>query len=142
MRIQPASGEVSTPIATSAFTARGVRPSPQTFSRGKAVFSSTSTSRPVRARWYAVAEPAGPAPTTMTSASASLGAGRFTERGSLVTCEDFHERLGSSYGERVARCRATMPPLRFRQPTPAQPARPITAASAGWSGQSRIDSAR
>ena len=41
---QPASSRVSMPIATSCLTARGVRPSPQTFSRGNAVFSSSSTS--------------------------------------------------------------------------------------------------
>ena len=39
------------PSTTSDRTARGVRPSPQTFSRGNAVFSSSSTSWPARARW-------------------------------------------------------------------------------------------
>ena len=73
LRTQPLAGLVSTPIATSCLTARGVSPSPQTFSRGNAVFSSTRTSRPCRARWYAVALPAGPAPTTMTSASYGAG---------------------------------------------------------------------
>ena len=38
------------PRATSSLTPRGVRPSPQTFSRGKAVFSSSTTCRPARAR--------------------------------------------------------------------------------------------
>ncbi len=57
------------PMSISVFTARGVSPSPQTFSRGKEVFSSSSTSRPVWASAWAVALPPGPAPTTMTSAS-------------------------------------------------------------------------
>ena len=56
------------PMATSCLVARGVRPSPQTFSLGNSVFSSSRTSRPDLARWYAVVEPAGPAPTTITSA--------------------------------------------------------------------------
>ena len=43
---------------------------------------------------------------------------------------------------RVARCRATMPPVRSRQATSAQPAPCSRRASAGWSGQARIDSAR
>ena len=48
---QPACSLVSMPMATSDFTARGVSPSPQTFSRGNAVFSSSATSSPLRARW-------------------------------------------------------------------------------------------
>ena len=56
------------PIRTSWRTARGVNPSPQTFSRGNSVFSSNNTDRPCRARWYAADEPPGPAPTTTTSA--------------------------------------------------------------------------
>src|SRR4051812_47255988 len=67
-RIQPAAGDVSTPRSWSALTPRGVSPSPQTFSRGKAAFSRTTTSRPARASQYAALEPAGPAPTTITSA--------------------------------------------------------------------------
>ncbi len=50
LRIQPSSGRIGTPIATSSRTERGVNPSPQTFSRGNAVFSSTSTSTPAVAR--------------------------------------------------------------------------------------------
>src|SRR6185437_14992721 len=46
----------------------GVNPSPQTFSRGNVVFSSTSTSSPAVASQYAALLPDGPAPTTMTSA--------------------------------------------------------------------------
>ncbi len=49
-RSQPSLSGSGTPIAVSALTARGVRPSPQTFSRGKWLFSSTSTSRPALAR--------------------------------------------------------------------------------------------
>ena len=41
---------VSTPMRMSSETARGVSPSPQTLSRGKADFSRTTTSRPVWAR--------------------------------------------------------------------------------------------
>src|SRR5690349_16257283 len=70
---QPALGETSIPMSTSCLTARGVRPSPQTFSLGKADFSSSSTSSPALARWYAVVDPAGPAPTTITSALPSTG---------------------------------------------------------------------
>src|SRR6476661_7756577 len=70
-RIQPAAGDVSTPMSWSALTPRGVSPSPQTFSRGKADFSRRTTSRPARASQYAALEPAGPAPTTITSAEAA-----------------------------------------------------------------------
>jgi len=42
---------VSTPMSWIALTERGVRPSPQTFSRGKAAFSTTVTSMPWRAKW-------------------------------------------------------------------------------------------
>src|SRR5512139_1590195 len=65
---QPACSDVSTPIRTRDFTARGVRPSPHTLSRGNWAFSRSRTSRPAFGRWYAVAEPDGPAPTTITSA--------------------------------------------------------------------------
>src|SRR5215467_2375440 len=68
LRIQPGAS-MSTPIFRSCLVARGVRPSPHTFSRGKTVFSSSRTLSPAWARWYAVVEPDGPAPTTMTSAS-------------------------------------------------------------------------
>ncbi len=46
-----------------------------------------------------------------------------------------------AYGRR-ARCSATMPPVRSRHSTSAHPAAWMRAASAGWSGQARIDSAR
>ena len=48
--------------------ARGVRPSPHALSRGNWAESITSTSRPLRAAQAAAADPAGPAPTTTTSA--------------------------------------------------------------------------
>ena len=69
----------------SSFTARMVSPPPHGLSRGKPALSRSSTRAPPRARRVAVTEPAGPAPTTMTSkrstASASYvykiaGAGR------------------------------------------------------------------
>src|SRR3954452_6147928 len=98
---QPACSEVSMPIDTSDRTARGVSPSPQTFSRGNEVFSSSSTSWPARARWCAVAEPPGPAPTTITSAS-RLAAGctlATSTDGSGCACELIHEGGAASvYG--------------------------------------------
>src|SRR4051812_42272597 len=57
------------PSRISCRVARGVSPSPHTLSRGNTLFSSSETCRPRRARWVAVAEPAGPAPTTTTSDS-------------------------------------------------------------------------
>ncbi len=57
------------PMSMSARVPRGVRPSPQTFSRGKLLFSSNATSSPAPASQYAALLPAGPAPTTITSAS-------------------------------------------------------------------------
>ena len=60
--------------------ARGVRPSPHTFSRGNWVFSSSDTCRPRRARWVAVADPAGPAPTTITSDSMARNVARYPSR--------------------------------------------------------------
>ena len=47
----PADSLVSMPMAIICLTARGVRPSPQTLSRGKAVFSSSATDMPCWARW-------------------------------------------------------------------------------------------
>ena len=45
-------------------SARPVSPPPHGLSRGKRALSASSTLAPPRARWIAVAEPAGPAPTT------------------------------------------------------------------------------
>lgn len=42
----------------------------------------------------------------------------------------------------AARCSATMPPVRFRHATSLQPASATRVASAFWSGQAWIDSAR
>ena len=50
LRTQPSLWPSGTPIPVSALTARGARPSPQTFSRGKWLFSRTSTSKPALAR--------------------------------------------------------------------------------------------
>ena len=47
--------------------ARVVSPPPQGLSRGKVARSASSTETPAEARWYAVADPAGPPPTTSTS---------------------------------------------------------------------------
>ena len=52
------------------------------------------------------------------------------------------DRSPGAYARRVARCSATMPKVRLRQPTSVQPAVLIRSASACWSGQARIDSAR
>ena len=84
------------PMSSSAFTPRGVSPSPQTFSRGNAAFSRTTTSRPACASHQAALEPAGPAPTTTTSARRSLpapprpahGSGPHSPRG---PCESVHK---------------------------------------------------
>src|SRR6187401_318746 len=62
-------------MSCSCFTARGVRPSPQVFSRGKDLRSTTATSWPWRASQYAAEAPAGPAPTTRTSYERVLGTG-------------------------------------------------------------------
>ena len=52
-------------------------------------------------------------------------------------------RQGARRGHgRTARCSATMPAVRSSHSVRAQPAWPIRAASAGWSGEARIDSAR
>src|SRR5689334_21593642 len=64
------------PMSSSCLTARGVRPSPQVFSRGKVLRSTTATSLSWRASQYAADAPAGPAPTTRTSYDRVLGTGR------------------------------------------------------------------
>src|SRR6478672_13224968 len=51
-----------------------ISPSPQTLSRGKACWSSSTTSTPARASTRAQALPAGPAPTTSTSQRAGTPA--------------------------------------------------------------------
>ena len=48
-------------------TERGVRPSPQVFSRGNVFFSIRQTDQPAWESQYAHAEPLGPAPTMTTS---------------------------------------------------------------------------
>ena len=48
-------------------SARPVSPPPHGLSRGKRARSASRTRAPPRARWIAVADPAGPAPTTRTS---------------------------------------------------------------------------
>src|SRR5690606_36651877 len=69
-------------------SARAVSPSPQHLSRGNVALSTTTTSRPARARLVAAADPAGPAPTTTTSAvvptSAVDALGRAVERADRV----------------------------------------------------------
>src|SRR3954469_14210668 len=74
-RTHPAAGEVSIPMSSRALTPRGVSPSPQTFSRGNVAFSRTTTSRPAWASHQAAHEPAGPAPTTTTSARCDAPSG-------------------------------------------------------------------
>ena len=56
-----------TPRRSRARCASGMRPSPQTLSRGNACASTRTTSRPARASNCAAAAPAGPAPTTIAS---------------------------------------------------------------------------
>src|SRR5207302_6781664 len=65
---------VSIPISSRSFTTRGVSPSPQTFSLGNEVFSTSATSTPWRARKYAAVEPPGPAPITRTSTESAAAA--------------------------------------------------------------------
>ena len=67
-----ASSHSPSPSRSSSATARGVSPSPQALSRGKFAASMTSTSRPALAAHAAAADPAGPAPTTTTSALLSM----------------------------------------------------------------------
>ena len=70
----------STPSRSRARCASGMRPSPQTLSRGKAWASTRTTSRPARASSWAAALPAGPAPTMSTSQrSGNCEKGRFME---------------------------------------------------------------
>src|SRR3954452_8503821 len=82
---QPLASLTSMPISTRARVPRGVRPSPQTFSRGNDVFSISATSSPAVASQYAALLPAGPAPTTTTSASlprpGATGSGRVAAAG-------------------------------------------------------------
>src|SRR5947209_3940237 len=54
-------------MSSIAFTARGVSPSPQVFSRGNSFFSTKTTSWPALASQYDVAAPDGPPPITRTS---------------------------------------------------------------------------
>ena len=61
----------SRPRSSSRRNAAVVSPSPQHLSRGKVALSISTTSRPSRASVMAAAVPAGPAPTTATSAAAS-----------------------------------------------------------------------
>src|SRR4051812_10764714 len=56
------------PNASSRRNAPAVRPSPQHLSRGDVALSIRMTSRPARANVIAAAAPAGPPPTTQTSA--------------------------------------------------------------------------
>ena len=54
-------------MSSSCLTARGVRPSPQVFSRGNFLRSTIVTSCPCLASQKPAAEPAGPPPMTRTS---------------------------------------------------------------------------
>src|SRR3954471_1871771 len=58
----------SRPSTSNRRSAPVVSPSPQHLSRGKRALSTSTTSRPARARVMAAAAPAGPPPTTTTSA--------------------------------------------------------------------------
>ena len=73
--------------------------------------------------------------------------------GRLVVCEFsaptnrafrrvYQQYLMRSLPAAVARCSATIPPLRLRHCTPVHPAPRTTRASASWSGHAWIDSAR
>src|SRR4249919_3281871 len=82
------------PMSCSCLTARGVRPSPQVFSRGNVLRSTTATSWPWRASQYAADAPAGPAPTTRTSYERVLGTG----------CSDLGRRADALFVERLLAC--------------------------------------
>ena len=72
-----------TPSRRIAWCASGIRPSPQTLSRGNDWASTSTTSKPARASVAAQALPAGPAPTTSTSQrSGSVARARFMAEGS------------------------------------------------------------
>ncbi len=58
---------------------RGVRPSPQVFSRGYSLFSATTTEWPRRASQKAAADPAGPPPTTTTSGELDMEKGGYRD---------------------------------------------------------------
>src|SRR5450759_3670603 len=120
LRSHPASVEVSMPSLTSSRVARGVRPAPQTFSRGKWAFSRTRTSRPARARYAAVVEPPGPAPTTMTSALVGTSDGgspvdRFV---GFTVSSPVGDEHGSAY---VPRCDNAILRVRLRRLVPSTP---------------------
>src|SRR5690349_3477290 len=78
-------------MSSSCFTARGVRPSPQVFSRGKVLRSTTTTSWPWRASQYAAEAPAGPAPTTRTSYEREFG----------TSCSGLGRRADALFVERL-----------------------------------------
>src|SRR6266542_271347 len=83
----------------STFTARIVRPPPHGLSRGKRALSRRRTRAPPRARWMAVTDPAGPAPTTTASKRCTTQgynplSGGVPERPKGAVCKT----AGSAYG--------------------------------------------
>src|SRR5580704_15139133 len=73
-RARPPKRSNVTPMSRRISTACGATPSPHVLSRGKRLRSRRSTSTPEHASVCAAAAPAGPAPTTMTSAAIANGA--------------------------------------------------------------------
>jgi hypothetical protein len=66
----------------------------------------------------------------------------FTIHPSHGRCRRRQRRATGLVRQRVPRCSATMPPVRLRQLTPAQPAAVIWRAKSGCAGHTRMDSAR
>src|SRR4051794_33219399 len=92
----------SNPSESSNRSAPVVRPSPQHLSRGNRALSTSTTSRPARARVIAAAAPAGPPPTTATSVLVVA----LTRSGWRAGADQRHEqhcRLGRSVVPAVAR---------------------------------------
>src|SRR5205807_542363 len=115
-RANPGSS-VSTPISSSNFTARGVRPSPQGFSRGKAALSTRATSTPWRARKYAAVDPPGPAPTTRTSTEAAFAPCATLPLSALGrACERFHKLRFDAKPEPIGRANGRATPRAGRGP--------------------------
>src|SRR6185503_5760529 len=87
----------SSPSLSKSRRAPVVSPSPQNLSRGKAALSITITSRPARASVMAAAAPAGPPPTTATSAFTSGEGEDFVE----ALLHALHQHIGIRHGRRI-----------------------------------------
>src|SRR4051812_37045148 len=107
-----ARSQSSRPSRCSSQTARGVRPSPQVLSRGKTAASAITTSAPARAAHAAAADPAGPAPTTSTSAYAGGLVTRSLSQGAVRRRESPGPTSGVALGALTAQRREPLLGLR------------------------------